>query len=88
MGGQRQWWWRGRGGLRSWRFPLLGGPPRGHGRVYPIKGMLLRKAWPTDVPETPKHLNYLSLLIKVNTLLMVLINSPINPACVMVLLCI
>lgn len=68
--------------------PVAEGPAWGRGRGYYIKGMLLREAWPTDVPETPKHLNHLSLLIKVNTLLMVLINSPINPPWVMVLLCI
>lgn len=55
---------------------------------YHIKCMLLRKPWPTEVQETPKHLNHLFLLIKVNTLLMVLINTPINPPSVMVLLCI
>lgn len=50
--------------------------------------MLLRKPWPAEVQETSKHLNHLFLLIKVNTLLMVLINTPINPPRVMVLLCI
>lgn len=71
-----------------WGFALLRGMWRGQRRVDHIKCMLLRKAWPTEVQETPKHLNHLFLLIKVNTLLMVLINTSINPPQVMVLLCI
>ena len=65
-----------------------GAHDEGNRLVYHIKCMLLRKPWPTEVQETPKHLNHLFLLIKVNTLLMVLINTPINPPSVMVLLCI
>lgn len=77
-----------KGGLWIWQRILPRSTRWGNERVYHIKCMLLRKPWPTGVQETPKHLNHLSLLIKVNTLLTVLINTPINPPCVMVLLCI
>lgn len=80
-------WWCERAGLPLWQWTWWRGAHWGNGEVYHIKCMLLRKAWLTEVQGTPKHLNHLFLLIKVNTLRMVLINTLINFAHVMVLLC-
>lgn len=75
-------------GILAMAMNFAKGHTMGKQTVYHIKCMLLRKPWLTEVQETPKHLNHLFLLIKVNTLLMVLINTPINPPSMMGLLCI